>query len=1699
MEDSTTEHYEDFFKNIFESNALKTLEPYSLKIEYGDTLITLNNLYDFYTVYDLKLAIYSSERFKMTEAASPNNQLLFIKIGSQIRPLDFEWKAPLLFNPLIKQLAINPNFVSLDGDKRIVDIDIYDNLLLETLFKKFKISKDTVLQLTLYEDLIKENAYRSTKEYNGIVYPYYPFRELKTEHVKRLELFENKRNLVKKIETLLQRDVVFKENYPKFSTLKYLRFSWPKKTIADNLEELFYKIDVSERIPYLRLLGSSSVPISKIHLLDTKNNIPNISNPELLKVWSEEDNPLPGKDFVYGKIALNSTTLNIGIMYPTLRILADGSFDLTVQIPQNVKKFNPLKDCVNFSGQLSEGISILNRHNIRPLLSKADLTYGLTLPNNYPPVTRKTVHKRFPLFMSFFQEITPLPNETPTLNIRYKLVDNFVSEDNISSFLTQLTSKKTLIPIQQLAQLVSNEFELDSDTALKKVSDWFTKKNELQSILVGEKQEYIQYNNSGVDISIFEQHPFYTFHLYNVPSIEVLHRILTLLSLMFNADEKELYLKKIEQAQAIEETAQPRVVDIKEEETSYTDDDDELPDYLKEFPLEDHTLRVDDVIEKSESPQEELKDVVFTKKSEDVEHGIANFFIRKLKQADPDLFDYDIRDKSQSSYVSKCAANEMRQPAVLNREQFENMKDEYKRLPQDVGIYFHVYPLDPGVEDDISRFSDPDKTVTVLRYGSNPKIQGQTHVKDHYYLCSEYFCMRDEIVIFRDDFNGNRLRRPIIEDDGTESYAKDPKTCPFCRGELVRDRKHPGANETVLRRIEKPKSVKRHLWINFLKKSPHPNGLPLPCCFITPDTITYEKTVSGFEKKSNSKIDEILVAEDEGSDDEEYDLNMDDGAARIDYITTIQSFDTKYVVGEEKMPLDFADKTGPQIGLLPKELDTLFAQDSSKLVSRISNPQKITPDAVGFLRVGVDNRIRKRNDSFLAAIAPFYGRKSAKQMKKLLKDTITPRVFVGLNYGHLVSEFYNPASPGLSKEELRIWSTGSGVKEGELSIRYSNKNYLEVDRIYKSYTSFKAWLDSDSLKEYRHFAQTLAQSNLIAGANRVGLTLIVIDLAKDGNVSIRCPSYGYNSTLMDKNNVGFLLHTDDGIWEPIFHIDNTSKKPYTTLKANQYFNKAYINAWPDIVKKLWSDFKKLCNGPGVATYTSRSYIDSTSMIPLTEALKVIRNISIDNPKFHYVGILRDSYNGVAAVLIQEKRGEKEALVALPVVDDGVLCIDGELFFNWNTIPSLDSVENTIKIYENYISKYFPIYTDYKPLRVAIENGSDDIIALQLTNNLYIPVARTVLKPLGHYSEDPAIVKQFEWDIDTEILFGVNKADEKIEETITQEKTMNETYEHLRITFAGWLDRQGKKVKDLLMSDVIEYNTKNLDEKRRRLIVLLGPTVLSFFSTTAAKTPIVSLLRKDCSAIKLEESCTHMCVWNSDSSKCKIHAELSYKGVNLPNLLMLRLFDEILRYSIKRKQIFTNKISRLVFLDTPVYTGEDGDQYVVPENSLGWFELLRHSWTTKGFELSKHFEEISSTETTVRVKGDVRLQELPLELRAFLNPEDPKVSKLKYYEISKGSSLEPLMNYLGMRGVQEGATFSEKQLFNIMLVKKSSVAQVDLLTDTPPRPIIQYYPKSKDSMPFYIFVITPTGSGLLVKGTRPLPLNYEDVPDIFIRQ
>lgn len=1690
------EEFQNLFNTIFKVNLLSSLEKFNSDIKYNGTIISLkNSLYSFNTIADLKYAIY--EAFDKSDQAAPNNQLIYYKgVNDTVKPIDFSWD---ISSNLIKPGKLLSEFITSSGEKQPIEISPYNNLLLDNSV----ISKTKSIHLILLKDVLTifSNLPQplSEKVYNGSIYPYFPYlkqgqqypNSIDKESIETRIFYNDKRlSFINKIQNLLQEELPLVRQT--LSGFRYLRLHWSKQNISEKINTFFFELNVNERRPYLRLLPTGSIPISKIHLKDIEKKTPNVFDIRYLKGWSDEQSPKPDQDFVLGKIALPCTILNLPTVYSTIRLFNDGSFDVTVEPPKDVRKLDPYVDLDKFTENLYEGIGSINRSKVLPKMDSGRFIFTLRISPDQKPLTRKEIKKRLPFFSPFFQEIPPLPNEQPHILLRYKCVNNFVTEDNISNYLTQIYNKKLLrgeSMVSDMINLVIEEFQIDNETALQKVSQWYTRKTRVQEVSSEDSKEYAPLNNTGIDIAIFEKHPVYTFHYDNIDSYKNLQMIHTLFSLMFSLDEEYFAVSKREVRSLVEAEAE---VEVDKSEASAQDDDEDYIDNDRDYDFKldgDSDYVEEDVKSETLSVREKImkesKDDVVTVTSsidDEKDKGTANYFIRKLQEYDKDLFKF----KAKKTYVLQCAANEMRQPALLTFEQYDRMVKEYVR--EDDNVTFNLYPLEPGQKETINKSTDPNNIVTVLRYGSNP-------YRPNYYICSRYFCTKDEIMILEKDFKGTNLRHPITDDDGSTITKKPKDTCPFCMGKLIKDRKRPLEGETVLERIVKPNSQKRHLWINFLSKTNHPDGLRLPCCFVKHHSIKFEPTEKGLK---------TVKEEDDDSDDEERVTIRESDRLIIEYMSSLGNIERKYIVGEEKLPLEISKTEGPQIGLIPKVLDSLFEQDSTLIVSRRGTPQKLNPNVKGFLRLAAENRSQYLQESFLSALAPYYLRNSAELMKSVLLSPITPRVFIQLNYGNLLLEFYDPKYiiPKSSIKKIPVWAREN------LGIEYKESiNALEIQRIFNSYLNFQAWMrDYSTVKEYRHFAMILAQGNLIPNliqgqlVSRAGITIIVIDINKDNSVSIRCPPYGYNSELMDNNNIIFLMHHYSGIWEPLFYVDNTTnngvrQNDLTTLIFQR--GKEREKSWPEIVKKLYGEFKRSCSGPGKTIYTSQSYIDSNAMIPLSMAVNIINTITQTNSNFFFYGIIRDAHNHIVAIVCQEDISGISYQVALPVIDDGILITDKNIILNWDDF-NVSPVEETERIYKNYllpvITSLYPAYAKlYTISKYAVSKKTNLVVGLQLANLLFIPVEET---SNTYPKELVKMVDEFEWSINRKIILGKDTNYKDFESKMVKEEDLEEIYQHLRVSFGNYLTgKKSSQLKERIESDILSKKNKDmsLNEKRKRMMVLFGAEVISWFSTRESNSRF-SFIRNDCRLLNTQE-CGGNCVWSSDDNKCKIH--IPDAEINIGEMLTLRLIDEIIRYSIKRRELFNNRIEKLVFFKNPIQIGE---QYIVPENSLEWSDMLRIVWNEKYVEKPRFFEEFSSTKVAQPkvVQPNKSLSDI---LKSYLNPEDPKTSSLLYKEITNQPSIIPILNKIGYKDISEitdnTLLFSTNNLRELRELKLNKASFIQLnLTTSPISTEISKVPKNKfKSYPVYVIIIDKQSSGLLVKDQSSDSLLFTDLPNV----
>jgi hypothetical protein len=977
------------------------------------------------------------------------------------------------------------------------------------------------------------------------------------------------------------------------------------------------------------------------------------------------------------------------------------------------------------------------------------------------------------------------------------------------------------------------------------------------------------------------------------------------------------------------------------------------------------------------------------------------------------------------------------------------------------------------------------------------------------------------------------MRRPL-------NAKKNSGECPFCRGKLITNKLHPAPGQTILERVIKPPTHdKRHLYIGFLGKTPHPEGYYLPCCFIENMPIQFkDKQFDKYRewgvvpKTAARAVTSAAATELAREGEEEYfegELEATRQAnprAVVSYSTTLFSVTKKYIIGAEKLPLDVG---GPgtrgapeaQIGLLPLVLNEFFDQDPTNLVSRAFNPQKIKPDGRGFLRVAVENRHRFQSDSFLAALAPFYNKNTAGEMKQHILANVEPRDFLALNYGNLAIEFYDPVNSSVntpSKAELKLWASQ------ELGVDIHQEIEEAVLRAYVSYYSFQEWLLSDKTKkEYRQFALLCAQSNLLRREFKHGITFIVVDILKTGKVKIRCPPYGFNAELMNRNDVAFIFHHWSGIWEPIFYVDNSEERRaaqeadevlevYDLVFQFDIMNKSG-QGWPPIVRKRLSEFMAQCSSPGRSIYTSQGKMSSNAMIPASYA----RTLMEKNPSIIFDGVIRDSYNHIGGLVFKERGDKNYYSVILPVVDDGGLFPHNKLYLDWDDMDlNPGPIDHVLVFYKKYIQPRFGFYPRFVPQFIIKDSNTEAIIAIQLMNRLYVPVsppsteeAAAALAGLPTRS-----VSEFEWSKNHEICLEEKEGTVPGEEQRLTINEFQEIFEHLRLTFSNWLasrEDNGKFRKQL--EEIIFTGRLPLFEKRKRMEIRLAPLMerwitTDFYDEDAAKGMDVSLLRVDCS-VKDRESCSGRCGWKEEGGMCMLHVPETTqlgdqeKKVNASKVLMRRLIEELLRYGERRRQLLEKDVSRFAVIDKPVkieskVEGDPSAQVIYPERSSAWFELLRLKWADTPNEEPRFLEEMGRFKREVPLAAETPDTALSERLIAVLNGlggADPKTGALRLLRANLESLVIPMRVLPADIGLTaETRSLNDQMLSRIVRKMGGNILQIDLREDPPQFMGRRPARLLNEAMPVPVIVIDEKGAGMLVLNPdEPQFLKQGDMP------
>ena len=1404
---------------------------------------------------------------------------------------------------------------------------------------------------TIIAYLLKRNSYMT--KINGLLEGNVPLPELKVTGVKQLRL-------------------VLQETEDAF----------------EDCETLFYKTKVTDNRPYMRILPAEGMPVSKV-LVKGILPIPALDNPDVIQQWAKEISPTMGKDYLMIKYVHRPSIGTTCPIYGSIRVFSDGTADLLLQPPKAIKKLNPVSDFRHFSTTLESVFDTLPFDKDAFEIGEAALIFQLETEAKAPKFTKAVLKKRMPFFGTFFQEIAPLKDQPSLISLRYKAISQYASEDNLFSFLTQYaTAKKlegdTITP--EMLTTLQEEFQLSALDGRRVIENWLSQGSTL-AVVVPEENEFMEAFNPGIDIHIYPQHPFYTFHVHRIDSYKTFQRIYTLLALLFSEEEDRF--TTTEKAAAtlaalsakVEETTLANEKGLKgvtEEEETAVPQSTRLRSFLRE--------------EEEEAPVAKGKTKIKEKVDSESKINPTGWLIKKLQSIDNTIFAYSptIKDKQ---YSRVCQAHDDKHPAALTPDQFKRMVAEYKPELDSGQLFFNIYPLERGQKEPMAGIGSilaDAKEIVVSRYGSDP-------ANENYYFCPELFCLKDEIMVLESDFDAE------VDRDGNE---KDKHTCPFCGGKEVNSSKAV-AGATVIRR-EGKSGEDAPLFIGFTKTTFHPDKYALPCCHIKkktlrimqPDFERVRTIVKGREETITLPVEEVsaskAAASEEMAERSRADVIRADVVEATAYKTTVnyalkfENLWKEYIVDPVKHPLEPG-----KFAMLPAAFDAYFAQKSDNFIKRAGIRQELKSTGAGFLRMGTQIGLLsahcgtnpKPTESLLGVLAPLLFKNSIEDVRELILKSVTGpngvEIFVNANFGNLVNEFYVPSDPDLgvlrddrNLSDLPTDTKGTNVHikwaKANLHLTVTDDNQYAVNRIFKSYNRFLAFMkDTEKRKDLRHFTSFLTEPGLLTSNIKRGLQIIVLEWTpgSDGNVAIKCGPYGFSTDHHRHNDFAFVWRDNQGFYELILYTRNEPAEGGDLAKHDYRlrWKASERRLWPRIVQDRVQEFMTQCKSNYRSLYTPQSGIDSMALIPLSVALQT--PIRMGTTNVYPSAILRDSYNHAVMVLYSMSADpvhEDTPLVPMPIVDDGKLPLGERLVLDINDFEKAP-VEQLLTFYSTHIRTTFPLYPGYAVKYISTKtstSGKERVAGVQLQNGILVPSAReTKGADLGAYTRKPA--KVMEWDINRELAKPCGVPEIKDSST----KKLEELYQYFRFMVSNWLAKDAgptvrKEIEHIVFSRLPEF------EKRKRLEILCGNFVrgeedgwLQWMAPDDKDWDMPGgFLRKDCRVLD-KGSCSAPCVWNGEEGKCRLHVDETTeigtdRTVNTRILFSRRLIDELIRFPNRRRELMQQGVSHMSTLADPV---RDGDQYIIPERGTSWLNLLRLDWMAKDKETPLFYEEMAQQE------------------------------------------------------------------------------------------------------------------------------------------
>ena len=690
---------------------IDSLHPFSIQViqhtQRGTETLEFQNVFPFETVFNLK------QRITLAHRNDPDKKLWLPKqlfLASQeeetFRPLEFRWEfQSTMHDPLDPQILGNPSLQLFAGGERVpVAPTLFSGITLETALKHKIVH---VWNIGAIADALgyKSQSVLTDEVFFGFVHLYFPMISTKEEFVQGfLELTDSDKeeflfleshrtNVSKryqKLEEILKTKGI--PSTPILTNLLDLHYDLPKKKrFAKGFLELrFYEMEPSIHMPFLRFFPSNIREMPIVKLMST-GGISAIENKKVLNKLLEDQPSSKLGAVILIKAPVRTPEAPLGTTW-TIRIYEDGSAELTIGAPRKGQPLSGkvLKDAFEMLPKLLAQTPWLPTMELK--LTQISAYYSFVSSAEGKP-GREELTKRLDPFLPIFSLEKGL-DATAQISLRFKAVSNYVKDsDPIMNYVTTLYSRDSSLstdskPRQEYEKELIKEFGIGRKEAEKYVDTWIA--NHTEQVVVG-KNKVVFERNIGSAVSLYNDHPNYSFLLTNVESQIDLYRILTLLTVLTSYSSETLRVADTqmeeEKAKEVIQEEEDRIVEEKELEDKEDKEDKEAIEDKEEgewsfemaaqFPDEEEEDKEEQKEQKAANKVEVQRLNVVNKeiRKETIPSLGDEWYLDSLKKRDSGLFSYT---DSPKPYSRVCQASAGKQPNVMDFATYARARLIYK-------------------------------------------------------------------------------------------------------------------------------------------------------------------------------------------------------------------------------------------------------------------------------------------------------------------------------------------------------------------------------------------------------------------------------------------------------------------------------------------------------------------------------------------------------------------------------------------------------------------------------------------------------------------------------------------------------------------------------------------------------------------------------------------------------------------------------------------------------------------------------------------------------------------------------------------------------------------------------------------------------------------------------------------------------------